>query len=148
METMTASTSDEFKACVEGLYRIVQTLEKMFPDRPFTPDGHMVGSLGECIVADAYGLRLMAPSNEGYDAITAEGLKVEIKTTQAKSVAFRSVPDHCIVIKLLKDGSFKEIFNGPGSMLDPLLEAKKPQSNGQRQLSLSQNSNLYSTGRT
>ena len=66
----------------------------MFPGRHFTPDGHMVGSLGECLVADAYNLELMPASNLGYDALTETGLKVEIKATQAKSVAFRSKPPH------------------------------------------------------
>ena len=61
----------KFKENVCDLYAIVNKLETMFPGRPFTPDGHMVGSLGECLVADTYGLELMPPSNQGYDAVTS-----------------------------------------------------------------------------
>ncbi len=96
----------------------------------------MVGSLGECLVADAYQLDLMPPSNEGYDALTKDGKKVEIKATQAKSVAFRSCPEHTIIIKINKDGTFEECFNGPGWVIWQQFKGKKKPSNGQYQISL------------
>ena len=127
---------EKFKSLVKQLYATVNELESMFPGRHFTPDGHMVGSLGECLVADAYGLELMTASNKGYDAVTASGLEVEIKATQSKSVAFRSEPAHTIVIRILKDGSFEEIYNGPGSLVWKQFERKKLPSNGQYQISI------------
>jgi hypothetical protein len=127
---------DKFQENVKGLYAIVKELEKMFPGRPFTPDGHMVGSLGECLVADAYGLELMPPSNTGYDAITKNGKKIEIKATQANSVAFRSCPEHTIIIRILKTGTFEECFNGPGALIWKEFQGKKLPSNGQYQISI------------
>jgi len=108
----------------------------MFPGRYFTPDGHMVGSIGECLVADAYGLELMIASNKGFDAITSSGKQVEIKATQAKSAAFRSEPEHTIVIKILPDGTFEEAYNGPGSLVWSQFSSKPLPSNGQYQISL------------
>ncbi len=108
----------------------------MFPGRHFTPDGHMVGSIGECLVADAYGLELMNTSNKGYDALSPSGLQVEIKATQAKSVAFRSQPEHTIAIKILPNGTFEEIFNGPGNLVWQQFDGKPLPSNGQYQISL------------
>ena len=125
-----------FQMHVRNLYKIVKELEDMFPGRPFTPDGHMVGSLGECLVADAYGLELMPPSNKGFDAITKNGLKVEIKATQSKTVAFRSCPEHTIIIRILPDGTFEEYYNGPGHLIWHTFEGKKTPSNGQFQISL------------
>ncbi|WP_457665378.1 DUF6998 domain-containing protein [Thiolapillus sp.] len=133
---------EHFQEQVKNIYRAVKELESMFPDRPFTPDGHMVGSLGECLVADAYQLELMPPSNKGYDALTKEGRKVEIKATQAKSVAFRSCPEHTIIIKINKNGTFKEYFNGPGEIIWQHFEGKKKPSNGQFQISLTRVSEL------
>jgi hypothetical protein len=127
---------EHFQEQVKNIYRAVKELESMFPGRPFTPDGHMVGSLGECLVADAYGLDLMTPSNVGYDAISKEGKRVEIKATQARSVAFRSCPEHTIIIKIYKDGTFEEYFNGPGEVIWRQFEGKKLPSNGQFQISL------------
>ncbi len=136
---------EHFKEQVRNIYRAVCELEAMFPDRPFTPDGHMVGSLGECIVADAYALELMPPSNEGYDAIAKDGRKVEIKATQSNSVAFRSCPEHIIIIKIHKDGTFEEYFNGPGEIIWREFEGKKKPSNGQFQISLKRVLTLSST---
>jgi hypothetical protein len=127
---------DKFQALIRQLYSTVADLEGMFPGRHFTPDGHMVGSIGECMVADAYGLELMAASNKGFDAVTSDGLQVEIKATQSNAVAFRSEPEHTIIIKILKSGTFEEIYNGPGDMVWQQFAGKKTPNNGQFQISL------------
>jgi hypothetical protein len=97
----------------------------------------MVGSIGECMVADAYGLELKTASNKGFDAVTSDGLQVEIKATQSKSVAFRSEPAHAIIIRILADGTFEEAYNGPGNLVWQQFSGKKMPSNGQFQISLS-----------
>jgi hypothetical protein len=130
------------RKAVRDLYEVVRHLEAMFPGRPFTPDGHLVGSLGECLVADAYALELMPPSNEGFDGLASDGRKVEIKATQSNKVAFRSCPDFCIVIRINPDGSFTECFNGPGRHIWREFEGKKRPSNGQYQISTSRLSAL------
>lgn len=126
----------KFQTLVKQLYTTVQELETMFPGRHFTPDGHMVGSLGEALVADAYGLELKTASNKGHDAVAVGGLQVEIKATQGNVVAFRSQPQHAIVIRILPDGTFEEIYNGPGSPVWQLFAGKELPSNGQFQVSL------------
>lgn len=118
------------------IYSAAEKLEELYPGRPFTPDGHMVGSIGECLVAEAYELKLMPPSNRGYDAISPDGKKVEIKATQAERVAFRSCPEHVIAIKINKDGSFEERYNGPGVLIWEQVEGRKLPSNGQYQITL------------
>jgi hypothetical protein len=134
-----------FQLQVKNIYKAVTELELMFPGRPFTPDGHMVGSLGECLVADAYDLDLMPPSNEGYDAVTKDEKKIEIKATQSSRVAFRSCPEHTIIIKIQKDGTFIECFNGPGHILWDTFSGKKRPTNGQYQISISKVMELYET---
>lgn len=39
---------------IRKLYEIVAELETYFPDRHFTPDGHLVGSIGEVLAAYYY----------------------------------------------------------------------------------------------
>ena len=128
---------ERFAPLIKQIYSVVGELEEMFPGRPFTPDGHMVGSIGECLVADAYGLTLMPPSNAGYDAETADGVQVEIKATQSKPVAFRSCSQHTIVILIHNDGTFETCYNGPGHLVWREFEGKAIPSNGQFQISLS-----------
>ncbi|OOF23732.1 hypothetical protein BZJ17_02825 [Salinivibrio sp. IB574] len=136
---------DKFRTLVKQLYATVNELEAMFPGRYFTPDGHMVGSLGECLVADAYNLELKTASNKGYDAVNEAGVEVEIKATQSSSVAFRSQPQHAIVIKILRDGTFEEIYNGLGALVWELFKGKQLPSNGQFQVSLSKLRQLHQT---
>lgn len=136
---------DKVRTLVKQLYATVNELEVMFPGRHFTPDGHMVGSLGECLVADAYNLQLKTASNRGYDAVTEAGLEVEIKATQSNSVAFRSQPQHTIIIKILRDGTFEEIYNGPGALVWDQFAGKRLPSNGQFQISLNKLQQLNQT---
>ena len=86
---------------------------------------------------NAYGLTLMPPSNAGYDAETADGVQVEIKATQSKSVSFRSCPQHTIVILIHKDGTFETCYNGPGRLIWREFEGRTMPGNGQFQISLS-----------
>jgi len=127
---------NKFQGLIKQLYATVNELESMFPGRHFTPDGHMVGSIGECFVANAYGLDLKTASNKGFDATTDDGKQVEIKATQSKSVAFRSEPEHAIIIKINPDGTFIEIYNGPGDLIWKQFLGKKTPSNGQFQISI------------
>jgi len=126
-----------FPALIQELYAVVGKLEEMFPGRPFTPDGHLVGSMAECYAEYYYGVQLHACSNQGHDGLVA-GLEVEVKATQGKSVALRSCPRHLLVFRLHKDGSFDEVYNGPGEPVWALVEHKPQPSNGQRQVSLTQ----------
>lgn len=127
---------DKFRGLIKQLYSTVSELESMFHGRHFTPDGHMVGSIGECLVADAYDLNLKAASNKGFDATTQDGKEVEIKATQSKSVAFRSEPEHAIIIKIFPNGTFEEAYNGPGKLVWQQFLGKKLPNNGQFQISL------------
>ena len=57
---------------VGRLYEIVSELEALFPGRYFTPDGHLVGSLGEVMAAHDYGLVLYPLQRSG----TMRGLRM------------------------------------------------------------------------
>ena len=87
-----------------SLYRIVDRLQTLFPGRKFTPDGHLVGSIGEVIAARMFGLELLPASAPDHDAITGYGQKVQIKFTQdMRGVALRAEPDHLFVLRLTPD---------------------------------------------
>ena len=125
---------------IKEIYRLTQELENAYPGRRFTPDGHLVGSIGEVIVAENYGLVLLPNSTKTHDAVSKDGKNVQIKATQKSSIAISSEPEYLIAIKILSDGSWVEIYNGPGKTVWD--NAGKMQKNGQRPISLSKLRNL------
>lgn len=124
----------EVPELISELYRIVDRLEGIFPGRPFTIDGHLLGSIGEVLAAYHYGLNLTSPSTKGCDADSVRVGRVEIKTTQRSSVAFRSQPPHLLVFQLDRSGQAHEVYNGPGELIWPFVG--RLQKNGQRAIRL------------
>ncbi len=134
---------EQIPGLITQIYKIVAELEDLWPNRRFTPDGHLVGSIGEVLAAYYYGLELLPQSSKVHDAVSkdARKIKVQIKATQINSVALRSKPDHLLVLRILKDGATKEMYNGPGELVWE--NAGKMQTNGQRVIALSRLSNLF-----
>src|SRR5688500_5485125 len=107
---------DHVPGIVQRLYELVGELEAHFPGRKFTPDGHLVGSLGEVPAAYYYGLELLTASTECHDATSRDGKRlVQVKATQGTRVGIRAEPVHLLVLLLARDGTVEEVYNGPGA---------------------------------
>ena len=116
------------------LYVASDQLRSLFPERKFTLDGHLVGSIGEVIAAYMFDLILAAASSKGHDAKTRSGKRVEIKFTQGSSIGFRHEPNILIVLRRPKGGPVEIIFNGPGKVA--WKAAGEMQPNGTKPISL------------
>jgi hypothetical protein len=81
---------------IKELYKITNDLETRYPGRKFTPDGHLVGSIGEVLVAEHYDLTLLPNSSETHDAVSKNGTFVQIKATQISRIAISSEPEYLI----------------------------------------------------
>ena len=134
---------EQIPGLITQIYEIVAKLENLWPNRCFTPDGHLVGSIGEVLAAYYYGLELLPQSSKVHDAVSKDDrkIKVQIKATQRNSVALRSKPEHLLVLRILKDGTAKEVYNGLGGLV--WKNAGKMQTNGQRAITLSRLSKLF-----
>lgn len=119
---------------IRQLYAIVDELEQLYPGRKFTPDGHLVGSIGEAYAAEYYGLKLHPASFPVHDAEDSEGRQWQIKATGGSSIGIRSCPDWLLLLKLNRDGTLTEAYRGEGKLAWDA--AGKMQKNGQRPLSL------------
>lgn len=119
---------------IKQLYEISAELERLFPGRHYTPDGHMIGSIGEALAASYYGLELFTASAETHDAKAADGRLVQIKATQISRIALSSEPQWLLVLRIHRDGTFSEEYNGPGKLVWE--HCGKMQKDGQRPISL------------
>ena len=119
---------------IREIYKIANELEEMYPGRHFTPDGHMIGSIGEVIAAEEYDFELFEASYPVHDAKTKDGKQVQIKATQGDKIAISECPEYLIVLKIHRDGGFEEVYNGSGDIAWGLVG--KRQKTGQCHVSL------------
>ncbi|WFU77405.1 hypothetical protein QA645_22895 [Bradyrhizobium sp. CIAT3101] len=125
----------QLPSAIAQIYEAVAELEERYPGRPFTPDGHLVGSLGEVVAQEIFKFDLYPPSNKGHDARCETRGDVEIKITAGRSVAFRGDCNHLIVLQIVSPHEAEIIYDGPGAPV--LAIAGKIASNGQRRASIS-----------
>ena len=81
------------------------------------PDGHLVGSIGEVVAAEALGLTLYPPSHSCHDAFDENG-DVQIKMTAGNSVGMYSCCDRLVVLRIVSADEAEIIYDGPGSSAD------------------------------
>lgn len=131
---MELSLKDQAAEKIKELYEISAELERLFPGRHYTPDGHMIGSIGEALAASYYGLELFPASAETHDAKAVDGRLVQIKVTQISRISLSSEPQWLLVLRIHRNGTFSEEYNGPGKLAWE--HCGKMQKNGQRPISL------------
>jgi hypothetical protein len=126
-----------FSDLLKQIYTAVAGLEEMFPGRHFTPDGHMVGSIGEAIAAFHYGVELHPTGHREFDG-RKHGKEIQIKATQKNSVDLKPCGGTLLVLKLEQDGAFEEIYNGDAERVWKSLSHRKATKAGEKSISLRQ----------
>lgn len=118
----------EIHQAVKDMLEIVEALQKSYPKKKFTLDGRLVGDLGEILIEEDYDLELYEGLVKHHDGETPDGRRVQIKTTMKNSLTFPvdHIPLYYIGIKVHSDGSYTEIFNGPGSIAWEAVKNRKP----------------------
>ncbi len=113
---------------VKKLLGIVEQLQQAYPKKEFTLDGRLVGDIGEILVEANYDVKLFDEMERHHDGTTTDGRLVQIKATMKESLTFPAdhVPDYYLGIKINKDGSFGEVFNGPGAIAWEAVKNRKP----------------------
>ena len=124
-------------APVRKIYEAVAELEKLYRQRKFTPDGHLVGSIGEVIAAEAFNLELLPMSARVHDARDKQNRMVQIKLTAGSRISMYDCCERLIVLRLVSHDKAKAevVYDGPGQ---PVWKAAgREQKNGQKSVSIS-----------
>ena len=116
---------------VSQMLRIVEKLCVAYPHKRFTLDGRLVGDIGEVLVANAYDVTLFEDLTKHHDGQTSDGRLVQIKATMKTvqpGLTFPAdhTPDYFLGVHIHRDGTFSEIFNGPGEIAWKAVEHRGP----------------------
>jgi hypothetical protein len=75
--------------------------------------GNLLGDYGEFIALHRYNLIKSPSGADGSDAVTSDGLTVQVKTNHsASSIGFRGAADKLLVLKVDDDGNWEELYYG------------------------------------
>jgi Family of unknown function (DUF6998) len=123
---------------IAKLYGTVHELESIeeFKGRPFTPDGHLVGSIGEVVAVYVYGVELVRCSTPVFDGtIQRDGSErtVEIKPTGRNSINVSEqkdgkYADYLIALRLDRREGFSEVY--VGRFPEDLVKSRKMNTRG------------------
>ncbi|MBJ6981958.1 MULTISPECIES: hypothetical protein [unclassified Luteimonas] len=102
---------------LELIFQGIDHLKDAFPNRVFTIDGRLVGDIGEVIAALEYDMEVHDVSQAKHDGMTPDGRLVQVKATFKDSLTFKSTPELYLGFKLHPDGTYEEIYNGPGQAI-------------------------------
>ena len=83
--------------------------------RPCTPSGFCVGTPGEFLAADAFGLKLLPGNTMHFDAETAEGEPVQIRTSGKGSYILIYGGEGLLLVVRIRRTSLELIYGGPAS---------------------------------
>lgn len=132
----------QLKKAIIDLYLSVEKLHLSFPDRKFTPDGRMVGDIGEAIASLKLGVILDKKSQRHWDGyrIDSSGKKrkVQIKATQKDETYLKEPPEEgdLIVFKIFGNGEWEYCYDGSIKKVWDALLKKKPDSTGAKIIKL------------
>jgi hypothetical protein len=112
---------------VKQLLQIVEQLRRTYPKKRFTLDGRLIGDLGETLAEGEYEIEIYDSQRPHYDARMYDGRQIQIKATMQNSLTFPAdhVPDYYLGIRIHPDGTFTEVFNGPGAIAVKAIENRK-----------------------
>jgi hypothetical protein len=116
-----AMSSNEINAVrhiIATVFSAQNALRELAPEYKWAGMGNLLGDYGEFVCMEHYGLAKAPAGANGYDATTADGKTVQIKTNHAaSSIGFRGDADLMLVIHVQADGGFEELYYGDFQMV-------------------------------
>jgi hypothetical protein len=104
---------EAMKGVLASLFASQRTLKSLAPDFKWAGLGNLLGDYGEFIAIEVYNLQQAPRGANGYDAISADGKKVQVKANYAASqIGFRGEADKLLCLKIDLNGDWSEIYYG------------------------------------
>lgn len=106
----------EFKKKIAEIYKIANELGSAFDIDTCTPDGHLLGAIGQIASKIAFKLEFGSQKEE-HNSTWADGIRkvnVQVRCSGRGSIALREEPEHLIALEIGETGRIRLLFNGPG----------------------------------
>src|SRR4030042_3679091 len=106
----------EFKKKIAEVYNIANELGKAFDIDRCTPDGHLLGAIGQIAAKIAFKLEFGSPKAGHNCTWSADSKKVNVQVgcSGRGSIPLRKEPEHLIALEIGETGRIRLLFNGPG----------------------------------
>ena len=102
------------KHIIATIFSAQDALRDLAPEQRWAGMGNLLGDYGEYIALSNYNLKKAPGGADGYDAVTTDGLKVQIKANHSSStIGFRGEADLLLVLKVESNAEWKELYYGP-----------------------------------
>ena len=102
------------KHIVATIFSAQDALRDLAPGQRWAGMWNLLGDYREYIALSNYNLKKAPGGADGYDAVTADGLKVQIKANHSSStIGFRGEADLLLVLKVESNAEWKELYYGP-----------------------------------
>ncbi len=98
---------------LDQLYNICDEISQECDGRPCTPSGFCVGTPGEYLAAAAFGLRLLPGNSKDFDAETADGKPVQIRTSGKGNYIPIYGGEGLLLVVRLRRTTLELIYGGP-----------------------------------
>ena len=113
-KTIPRREQEAIKHIVATIFSAQDALRDLAPEQRWAGMGNLLGDYGEFVALSNYNLKKAPAGADGYDAITAEGLKVQVKANHSSStIGFRGEADLLLVLKIESSAEWKELYYGP-----------------------------------
>ncbi len=113
-ETIAEREQKAVKHIIATIFSAQDALRDLAPEQRWAGMGNLLGDYGEYIALSNYNLKKAPGGADGYDAITADGLKVQIKANHSSStIGFRGEADLLLVLKIESNAEWRELYYGP-----------------------------------
>ena len=114
------------KAALDAIFLGIELLKEGYSNkRSFTIDGRLVGDIGEVIAERDYELELDKDSSAKHEGTTPDGTCVQIKATFKNKLTFKGEEGLYLGLKLNRDGTYEEVFNGPAEIISEKFSHRK-----------------------
>ncbi len=119
--------SKEFKKKIASIYEIANELGREFNISKCTPDGHLLGAIGQIAAKTAFGLQFGSDEKE-HNCIWSDesrSMNIQVRCTGRGSIAIRKEPEYLIALEISETGKIYLLYNGPGKYVWERIERQK-----------------------